>query len=442
MAGSAPEKRAGSRTGELVLRILILGLCYVLALLPRLIAVARFESVIHEFDPYFNYRSTKHLVEEGFSSFLNWFDDRSWYPLGRIVGGTIYPGLMAASASFFWALNAINLNVKLVDVCVYLSPFFAANTTLVTYYLGKEVAGGDRGVGLVAAVLVSVVPGYIQRSVAGSYDNEGIAIFALMLTFYWFIRAVNSGSLSHCAAACLSYAGLVSTWGGHIFVMNLIPLYVLVLLLAGRYSERLWIAFSTFYVVGSLLSMQVPFVGFLAVSAAEYLLAMATFVVLQGFAASSFVKQHIPASHQTPELLASAKRVLFRAAGAILLSIVCLSLVTGYRPLWTGRFWALVDPTYASRMLPLIASVSEHQPAAWTSFFFDLHIITFLIPAGMYRCLQKPTDANIFLVVLVMSSVYFASIMVRLIVVLAPCACVLAAVALSHTLRVYTAQLR
>lgn len=47
----------------------------------------RFESVIHEFDPYFNYRTTKYLAEQGFYSFHNWFDDRAWYPLGRIIGG-------------------------------------------------------------------------------------------------------------------------------------------------------------------------------------------------------------------------------------------------------------------------------------------------------------------------------------------------------------------
>lgn len=58
----------------------------------RLFSVLRFESVIHEFDPYFNYRTTRFLAEEGFYNFHNWFDDRAWYPLGRIIGGTIYPG--------------------------------------------------------------------------------------------------------------------------------------------------------------------------------------------------------------------------------------------------------------------------------------------------------------------------------------------------------------
>lgn len=31
----------------------------------------------------------------------------------------------------------------------------------------------DAGAGLLAAAMIAVVPGYISRSVAGSYDNEG-----------------------------------------------------------------------------------------------------------------------------------------------------------------------------------------------------------------------------------------------------------------------------
>lgn len=43
----------------------------------------------HLFLYRFNYRSTHHLVSHGFYNFLNWFDERAWYPLGRIVGGTV-----------------------------------------------------------------------------------------------------------------------------------------------------------------------------------------------------------------------------------------------------------------------------------------------------------------------------------------------------------------
>lgn len=31
------------------------------------------------------------LLQEGFYNLWNWFDDRTWYPLGRVIGGTVYP---------------------------------------------------------------------------------------------------------------------------------------------------------------------------------------------------------------------------------------------------------------------------------------------------------------------------------------------------------------
>ena len=32
---------------------------------------------------------------------------------------------------------------------------------------------------------------------------------------------------------------------------------------------------------------------------------------------------------------------------------------------WSGRSLTLLDPTYASKYIPIIASVSEHQPTTW-----------------------------------------------------------------------------
>lgn len=47
---------------------------------------------------------------------------------------------------------------------------------------------------------------------------------------------------------------------------------------------------------------------------------------------------------------------------------------------WTGRFYSLLDPSYAKNNIPIIASVSEHQPTAWSSFYFDLQILVFTFP--------------------------------------------------------------
>ncbi|KAL1449530.1 hypothetical protein WDU94_002027 [Cyamophila willieti] len=205
---------------ETLLKITVLSIACILSFSTRLFSVLRFESVIHEFDPYFNYRTTKFLVEEGYYKFHNWFDDRAWYPLGRIIGGTIYPGLMVTSAVLYHLMWLLNITVDIRNVCVFLAPFFSSLTTIVTYLLTKEVK--DTGSGLVAAAMISIVPGYISRSVAGSYDNEAIAIFCMLLTYYSWIKAVKSGSILWSALTALAYFYMVSSWGGYVFLINLI----------------------------------------------------------------------------------------------------------------------------------------------------------------------------------------------------------------------------
>lgn len=64
------------------------------------------------------------MVKHGFYDFLNWFDDRAWYPLGRIVGGTVYPGLMLTSGLIHHVLDLLNIPVHIRDICVFLAPIF------------------------------------------------------------------------------------------------------------------------------------------------------------------------------------------------------------------------------------------------------------------------------------------------------------------------------
>ena len=70
------------------------------------------------------------MVENGFYDFLNWFDDRAWYPLGRIVGGTVYPGLMITSGSIHYVLSLLNIPTNIRDVCVFLAPLFSGLTAI------------------------------------------------------------------------------------------------------------------------------------------------------------------------------------------------------------------------------------------------------------------------------------------------------------------------
>ncbi len=77
-----------------------------------------------------------------------------------------------------------------------------------------------------------------------------------------------------------------------------------------------------------------------------------------------------------------------------------------------GRSLSLLDPTYASKYIPIIASVSEHQPPAWNSYFTDVHILVLLAPLGLIACFRPMTDASLFLILYGVTAVYFSGVMV------------------------------
>ena len=72
------------------------------------------------------------------------------------------------------------------QVCVFTAPLFSAFCALAAYLFVKEIRG--QGAGLTAAAFMAMVPSYISRSVAGSFDNEGVAIFALVFVFYLYVK--------------------------------------------------------------------------------------------------------------------------------------------------------------------------------------------------------------------------------------------------------------
>ncbi len=74
------------------------------------------------------------------------------------------------------------------------------------------------------------------------------------------------------------------------------------------------------------------------------------------------------------------------------------------------RFYSLWDTGYAKIHIPIIASVSEHQPTPWFSFFFDLHILVCVFPAGLWHCIKDINDERVFIVLYAVSAVYFAGV--------------------------------
>jgi len=130
-------------------------------------------------------------------------------------------------------------------------------------------------------------------------------------------------------------------------------------------------------------------------------------------------------------------RTLAMLFGATLLTVGAVLSATGKISPWTGRFYSLLDPSYAKNNIPIIASVSEHQPTTWSSFYFDLQMLVFMFPVGMYYCFTKLTDANIFIIMYGTTSLYFSGVMVRLMLVLAPVMCILSGIGISSVLMAY-----
>jgi len=58
-------------------------------------------------------------------------------------------------------------------------------------------------------------------------------------------------------------------------------------------------------------------------------------------------------------------------------------------------------------------------------FCLDLHILICLFPVGAWFCIKELNDERVFIVLYAVFASYFAGVMIRLMLTLTPCVCVL-----------------
>ena len=90
----------------------------------------------------------------------------SWYPLGRPVGTTIYPGMQITAVAIWRALGWAGVDMSLNDVCAYIPVWFGVSATLLLGALTAECTGSSNA-GAVAAAIFAIIPAHIMRSVGG-----------------------------------------------------------------------------------------------------------------------------------------------------------------------------------------------------------------------------------------------------------------------------------
>jgi dolichyl-diphosphooligosaccharide---protein glycosyltransferase len=79
------------------------------------------------------------LLVLGFYVWWNWFDVFSWYPLGRVVGQTLFPGLMLTAFCLYKIVHFFGFLIDIRDICVFTAPIFSGFTSLATYLFVKQV---------------------------------------------------------------------------------------------------------------------------------------------------------------------------------------------------------------------------------------------------------------------------------------------------------------
>ena len=248
----------------------------------------------------------------------------------------------------------------------------------------------------------------------------------MILTFWLWVKSVNTGSIFWSSLCALAYFYMVAAWGGYIFLINIIPVHAIFLLFCGRYSSRLYVAYCTFFILGLISSMQINFVSFKPVSSPEHLLSIVVFIIFQLYAFSMFLT-NFTTQEQQKVLAILGVYLIF---GIIIL--VGFLAYLGKIPGLTARFLALIG---SDSTIAIVKSVSEHQPTSWGTYWFDEHILTFMTAAGMLICFQKVSDANLFAILYGVFSGYFSNIMIRLMLVVSPAMCVLGAIAISELVK-------
>ena len=472
----------------------------------RLYAIREYGRVIHEFDPYFNYRATEYLYANGWKAFSQWFDYMSWYPLGRPVGTTIYPGMQVTSV---WIKNHVMPSWSINDICCFVPAWFGVTATLAVAFLtyvctsannykcslntipvvghiyqvvfppvirfvlhwSRKLLGTTFGLGVyyrratlgsgtssppasttiltswtpslcatAAACIMSIVPAHLLRSVGGGYDNESIAMTAMVLTFACWCKALEDHVSQYVTILWgtitgLAYFYMVAAWGGFTFVLNLVGVHASYLVFTGNYSTKLHRAYTSFFAVGTILAIQVPVVGWTPLKSLEQLGPFLAFGGMQLIEVCEVMKRQYEKKHGRSMSFVQAWKLriqVFAVAAVLALAVVFLLLPTGYFGPLSSRVRGLfVKHTKTGN--PLVDSVAEHQAANPSAYFQYLNQVVYLAPVGLAMTLLAFTnDASSFLVVYSVAAYYFSHRMVRLILLTAPIASALGGIAIGR----------
>jgi dolichyl-diphosphooligosaccharide--protein glycosyltransferase len=389
-----------------------------------------FDPLIKAFDPHVQLVSAEYINTEGFIQFIHWFKADSWYPYGFQTGFELYWGVPLSAVIIYGLVSIFSISITITQAAFISPVVYGFLTVIASYHLGKEAVSTRAGI--FTAFFMSIAPAFVSRSTAGFYDNESIGILFTVLTLYFFIRAFKRGGTVAPFLAGISLGILIGSWGAYRYILDLLPLAVLFLVLARKLTWKLIKAYSITIVTALSIGFLVPRVLRNKFFNIEVMIP----ILMIGFLVIVGIIQNL--SHNLNEKTFRQMLIVGSVTALVLLVIlVTVFLSLGVFSNIADKFWAVIFPG-GRDSIPIIASVSEHQPMTWAELFSNIHIMTFLIPLGLYYCLKKPTDVNIFILVYGVTTIYFSGSMIRLVLLLAPSASLLSAMAIDRLLYTYS----
>jgi len=401
-----------------VLELTSLALIVIIAVAVRMMPI-RWGFYLNEFDPYLQWRMSQYVVDHGFLAWFKWHDTMSWYPYGADMPTWNLYGEAFVVAAITIFLHSIGLAVSDFDVAMFFPVVAGTVTVLAAYVLGKDIWG--RGVGMFAALFLALNPSSIGRTQLGFLRHEPLGILLMLLIFVFFRRGLNDTNSTKKTVAYATLAGfslfyLSASWAAAYFPLDLLALYAIVLAILGRSSRKLFITYSVAMGIFLLFTpFLVPKLGFESLSDLSWLVVPFGEVILLGREISGYV--------------ASKRTQVYLLIGIVAAATAAIGILSYFNIIANpyGKFYAVINP-FVRGDVPIIASVAEHQPATWSSFFYEFGAILLLGLFGFVFILQRARNDDIFVLLWGVTAVYFAASFVRLTLLLAPVFCVLAAI--------------
>lgn len=403
-----------------LLVIAVLALAFSAALIMRFYPV-KYGFYLNEFDPYFDYRATKFIVDNGLDAYWNWHDTMSWYPEGRNVPSTSQAVLHITAAYLYKAFGA---GMSLLDFTIIFPAVMGALTVVVLFALVRVLGGTTAG--MFAALLMAFSPAIIQRGNLGWFKSEPLGLFLGILAMYLFISAIKHKEFKYAIAKAIA-GGLIlglanGSWGGIQYFSIPVSLFFIAL---PFFRKDLTIP----------MYVAIAFTALTLISAAAFPRPGISFVLgLPGLAMISgtlfmviafFVRRFSRPPVQT------------RNVAFLLIAFVGIGLgfiMAGPYISPSFRYLNAINP-FLSSQNPLVESVAEHFTPTVADYFTDFSVLLMFAGLGAWLAFRRRNDAAIFALIIGITGVYVSATFARLLVFASIGIIVLAALGLFEVTR-------